>query len=65
MDEKEMVRLSIQAQIDQAAAGLEQLAIVSYGYYLSLCKAGFNEAQALMLVVEFQKAALNNGRESK
>ncbi len=54
MDEKDIAKCAFQAQLDQFAAGMEQVAALLWTHFGALRKAGFDGEQALRLTAELQ-----------
>lgn len=52
------------AELDQLTKGMADFAKTLRSYYVSLVDEGFTPSEALMLVVEWQKATIGNMGES-
>ena len=51
----------LRADLDQAIAGMAEVARLLHGYFTQLVAAGFSERQALTMTVACQRHLLTNG----
>lgn len=62
MNEKDVHRLGMQAQMEQSAAAMCSLAQVYGDYYKALLAAAFTVDQAFGMVLDMQRTMLQNQR---
>jgi hypothetical protein len=59
-ESREELLAKFRADADQAAAGVAEVAKIMRAYYTELCEEGFNESQALTLVVSYQSTLFSS-----
>ncbi len=62
MDNDLSAKLSMVQQLDQIVAAIETCSVFVRAYYDNLVKAGFTEAQAMTLTLEFQRITFSNAK---